>query len=67
MTTAMTEQHIIDDLVGRLAGVYAEVEPAHVSRIVSEEYARFDGRPIRDFIPLFVERHAKDELAKLGV
>ena len=67
MTTAMTEQHIIDELVGRLAGVYAEVEPTQVSRIVSEQYARFDGRPVRDFIPLFVERHAKTELAKLGV
>jgi hypothetical protein len=33
---------------------------------VNEEYSRFDGRPIRDFIPLFVERNATKELAKLG-
>jgi hypothetical protein len=33
------------------------MDPAHVSRIVQEEYARFDGPPIREFIPLFVERN----------
>jgi hypothetical protein len=62
----LSEQQIIDQLAGRLGAVYAEVEPEHVSRIVHEEYARFDGRPIRDFIPLFVERTAKAELSKLG-
>jgi hypothetical protein len=33
---------------------------------VNEEHARFDGRPIREFIPLFVERNTKAGLAKLG-
>jgi hypothetical protein len=60
----LSEQQIIDQLAGRLVDVYAEVEPESVSRIVQQEYARFDGRPIRDFIPLFVERNAKAELSK---
>jgi hypothetical protein len=34
---------------------------------VHEQYARFDGSPIRDFVPLFVERSATRELTKLGV
>ena len=62
----MSEQQIIDQLTGRLANLYAHVEPAHVTRVVQEEYARFDGRPIRDYIALFVERNAKAALAKLG-
>jgi hypothetical protein len=62
----LSEQQIIDQLAGRLVEVYQQVEPAHVSRIVHQEYARFDGHPIRDYIPLFVERNAKVELAKLG-
>jgi hypothetical protein len=33
---------------------------------VHEQFARFDGRPIRDFVPLFVERSAKAELNNLG-
>lgn len=61
----LTEQQIIDELVGKLSAVY-QVEPAQVNRIVLEEYARFEGRPIRDFVPLFVERNTKAELAKIG-
>jgi (2Fe-2S) ferredoxin len=63
----LSEQQIIDQLTRRLAAVYRQVEPARVTRVVQEEYARFEGRPIRDYIPLFVERHAKDQLSKLGV
>jgi hypothetical protein len=29
-------------------GFYPQMDPAHVSRIVQEEYARLDGPPIRD-------------------
>jgi hypothetical protein len=36
------------------------------TRVVQEEHARFNGRPLRDFVPLFVERSAKAELAKLA-
>jgi hypothetical protein len=63
----LNEQQIIDQVARRLADVHKEVEPAQVTRVVQEEYARFEGRPIRDFIPLFVERNAKSELSKLGV
>lgn len=62
----LSEQQIIDQLAERLAILFAEVEGAYVARVVREEYARFDGRPIRDFIPLLVERKAKSELARLG-
>jgi hypothetical protein len=62
----LSEQQIIDQLSGRLVASYQDVEPAHVARIVLEEYARFDGRPIRDFVPLFVERHAREALSKLS-
>lgn len=60
-----SEQQIIAQLAQRLVGVYPQVDPTHVSRLVQEEYARFDGRPIRDFIPLFVERKANGALTKL--
>ena len=45
----LSEKQTIDQLAGRLAASYQQVE----------------GRPIRDFVPLFVERQAKDELSKL--
>ena len=66
MMIELSEQQIIDQLAGRLVDSHAGIEPDHISRVVHEEYARFNGRPIRDFIPLFVERNAKAELSKLG-
>jgi hypothetical protein len=63
--TAMSERRVIDELTGRLADQFVQVDPAQVARVVSREFARFDGSPIRDFIPLFVERNAKAGLTKL--
>jgi hypothetical protein len=62
----LSEQQIIDQLAQRLAEKHVQIEPARVTRVVHEEYARFEGRPIRDFVPLFVERNAAQELAKPG-
>jgi hypothetical protein len=61
----LSEQQVINQLAQRLAGVYTEVEADQVSRLVNEEYSRFAGRPIRDFISLFVERSVSDRLSKL--
>ncbi|MFI5509721.1 three-helix bundle dimerization domain-containing protein [Mycobacterium sp. NPDC051804] len=63
----LSEQQIIDQLAQRLVHAHAQVEPERVTKVVHEQYARFDGRPIRDFVPLFVERSATRELTKLGV
>jgi hypothetical protein len=62
----LSEQQIIDEVVGKLSGLHCGVEPERVFRIVHAEYARFDGRPIRAFVPLFVERNANAELVKLS-
>ena len=62
----LSEQQIIDQIADRLAGIHPEVSPEAVTRVVQEEHARFNGRPVRDFVPLFVERYAKAELAKLA-
>ena len=61
----LSEQQIIDQLAQRLAGAYTHVEPDQIARVVNEEYSRFEGRPIRDYIPRFVERHSADRLSKL--
>ena len=63
----LSEQQIIDQLAQRLADAHATVAPDRVAAVVHAQYARFEGRPIRDFIPLFVERGAKAELTRLGV
>ena len=62
----LSEQQIMDQIVMRLIEMYERVPSQEVTRLVHREHARFEGRPIRDFVPLFVERHAKAELAKLS-
>lgn len=62
----LSEQQIIDQVAQRLADTHASVAPDRVAAVVHEEYARFTGRPIRDFVPLFVERNARAELSRLG-
>jgi hypothetical protein len=61
----LSEQQIIDQLAQRLADAHTAVEPAQVAEVVREHYARFDGRPIRDYVPLLVERRAKADLVGL--
>ena len=64
---ALSEQQIIEQLAQRLADAHATLEPAEVAKVVHDHYARFAGSPIRDFVPLFVERNATAELSRLTV
>ena len=62
-----SERTVIDQVVDRLAKKYPSVPGEKVADVVYDCYARFDGRPIRDYVPLFVERGARDHLARLGL
>lgn len=62
----LSEQQVIDQVAERLGRLYPAVPADVVSRVVADEHARFVGRPVRDFIPLFVERSAKSELSELA-
>jgi hypothetical protein len=42
-------------------------EWSSIKQLVDHTHAKFDGRPVRDFVPLFVERGAKEELTRLSV
>lgn len=57
----------IKQVVERLTLNYPRVPSDTIETVVHHNHAKFDGRPGRDFVPLFVERGAKNELAKLGV
>jgi hypothetical protein len=61
----VAEKQIMDQLAQRLAVAYPGIAPEQVTQAVSEEFSRFEGRPIRDFIPLFVEKHATSRLSRL--
>jgi len=62
----LSGQTVIDKLVVRLTSRYPAISESTVSMVVRDIHAKYDGRPLRDFIPLFVERNAKNELERLG-
>ena len=62
----LSEQTIIEQLVNRLAQKFPAVPGEKVAEVVNARYVRFNDRPIRDYIPLFVERGARTDLAQLS-
>jgi hypothetical protein len=59
----LSEQAALTHVEERLTSTYADLPPERVSAIVQKARARFDQSPIRDFVPLLVERRARAELA----
>jgi hypothetical protein len=62
----LSEQTIIDQIVMRLTNRYPTISASTVASVVHDIHSRYDGRPLRDFVPLFVERNARSELDRLG-
>jgi hypothetical protein len=61
----LRERHALHQVTDRLSAAFADrVSPAQVDETVSAIHHRFDGRPIREFVPVLVERMAKDELRR---
>jgi hypothetical protein len=61
-----SEQTLVGEVVDRLTRKYPTVPTAVVAALVHEAHSKFDGRPLRAYVPLFVERRARAELAKLS-
>jgi hypothetical protein len=61
--TAVVEHTALADIERRLAGEFPHASPDDLSAAIKQAYARFDTSPIRDFIPLFVEKRARRQLA----
>lgn len=57
------EQAAMKQLEERLTSKYADLPAERVSAAVQNARARFDQSPIRDFVPLLVERRVRAELA----
>lgn len=62
----LSEWAAIGQVVDRLKQTYPSVSPDTVTRVVHSNHARFDGRPVRDFVPLFVERGSRKQLAEIS-
>lgn len=63
----LSEQTVIAQLVVRLTSRYPTISESTVASVVRDVHSRFEGRPLRDYIPLLVERNARSELERLQV
>lgn len=60
------ESREIDEVIERLRERFPSADVDRIREIVAEEHRAFDGRPIRDFVPVFVERSAAARLRDLA-
>ena len=64
---SIDEHAVLNEVVERLAGRYPTLPPNTVNDVVHDLHAGFDGAPIREFVPLLVERRAHTALSELSV
>jgi hypothetical protein len=62
----LREQTVVGRLIEAFVRKYPAVPPDTVAAVVRDIHARFDGRPLRDYVPLLVERRARSELVRLA-
>jgi len=67
MFKVMDEQMQLREVAERLSAPYPSVPPATIAEVVQDLHVRFSGAPIREFVPLFVERWAHTALSELSV
>lgn len=63
----LSEQQIIAGVADRLTSKYPSVSAETVTAVVRDVHARFDGRPVREYVPLLVERIAGQEVELLAL
>jgi hypothetical protein len=56
------EETAIRRLMERLTQVFPEVPEAEIARAVQGRYHDFDDSPVRDFVPVLVERSVRQHL-----
>jgi hypothetical protein len=58
----VTQQSVLADIERHLTRDFPEVAPGVTDAVIRQAHARFDTSTIRDFIPLFVEKRARQQL-----
>ncbi|MBC7403210.1 MAG: hypothetical protein H7279_08585 [Microbacteriaceae bacterium] len=61
----LQEDQAIAKVVDRLADRFPELGRARVDQVVAETRRLLDGNPIRDYVPVLVERTAKARLRQI--
>lgn len=59
----LSEQAALVALEERLTSMYSDISRDRISLAVQAAHHHFEDSRIRDFVPLFVERRAREQLA----
>ena len=62
MSQKPDEDRAIDEVISRLSEKFPSLSHEHIEAVVDEELHRLDGGRVRDFVPVLVERAAKQRL-----
>jgi hypothetical protein len=62
----ISEEMLLSDLERRLIDEFPDVSPAVVDTVVHQQHARFEASRIRDFVPLLVEKRARQDLKHMS-
>ncbi|MBG6107102.1 three-helix bundle dimerization domain-containing protein [Frigoribacterium sp. CG_9.8] len=61
----LQEDQGIAKVIDRLCERFPELERAQVEQAVAATHSQLDGNPIRDYVPVLVERTAKERLRRI--
>lgn len=67
MMTSDDEARVVAHLAERMSAQFPRVQANTVLAAVNASYAEFAGKPVRDFVPILVERAAGDRLRNRSV
>ena len=59
------EQRSVEEVIDRLTKKYPDVDRGEIEQIVAEEHQAYAGCPVRDFVPVLVEKSAKKRVKAL--
>jgi hypothetical protein len=73
-TANLTRDHQYDERTdphqrghSALTRAFPTVPPETIAEVIHDVHVKFDGAPLREFVPLFVERRARSALDQLSV
>ena len=64
--STIDEAHALEQVIDSLLAKFPSIDPAMVRAVVDEVHQTFDG-PVRDYVPLLVQRASTDRLRSLPV
>ena len=62
MSTTSDEARAVGQVMERMRARFPDMEPEMIRSVVEQVHHQYDGRPIREFVPVLVEREVVDAL-----